>query len=118
MGTMIAFVRNQAAIAAGNEPNVFDWEKAARLIVERKPHEARAGLSGDWEYTGGPIFANGAPVPREDTYVYLASNWAIPELELDGELMDCYRKKSEVPGWAADTYWPPEALAIIGRTEV
>ena len=32
---------------------VFDWNKAAQIIKERGATNASAGLSGDWEYTGG-----------------------------------------------------------------
>lgn len=111
MDTMVAF-----ALAAAHkhcEPKVFDWEKAARLIRESGATDASAGLSGDWEWTGGKIFAHGKPVPKEDTYVYLASTHATPQLELNGELLACYRRKSETPGWDSDTYWPPEALAAL-----
>lgn len=102
------------AAAAGNELKVFDWEKAARLIAERKPIEASAGLAGDWEWTGGDIWAGGAPVPPNRTYTFLASTWATPELDLDGDVIDCFRMQSETPGWDSGTYWPPEALAIVG----
>lgn len=112
MDTMSAFLRNQAS--QGNEMMVFDWEKAATLIKERGATRASAGLSQDWEYTGGEIFRDGKPVPSEETYVYLASTWATPEIEIDGETVDCYLMESETPGWDSDTYWPPEALAILG----
>jgi hypothetical protein len=95
------------------EPKVFDWLKAAELIRERKPEEACAGLAGDWEYTGGAIYRNGAPVPKDETYVYLASNHATPGIELDGETIPCFKLKSQTPGWGAETYWPEEALAIL-----
>lgn len=92
---------------------VFDWVRAARIIKERKPKTACAGLRGDWEYTGGEIYANRAPVPAEDTYVYLASTWAVPEIEVDGDVEECYKMQSDVPGWDAKTYWPAEAKQII-----
>jgi hypothetical protein len=115
MDTMSAFARGQAS--HGNELKVFDWEKAARLIVERKPKVASAGLQDDWEWTGGTIFEDGKPVPKEETHTYLASTWATPELELDGEIMDCFRMHSTTPGWDASTYWPPEALEILKAAE-
>ena len=95
------------------EQKVFDWEKAARLILESGSTEASAGLSGDWEWTGGAIFAGGKPVPKEETYTYLASNHATPQLELNGERVSCYRLQSETPGWGSNTYWPPEAMAVL-----
>lgn len=109
MDTLSAFARGQAA--QGNRIRSFDWDKAARLIAERKPETAGAGLSGDWEWTGGAIFDEGAPV--SDDYTYLASTWAIPELSLDGDLIDCWRYEDET-GWSADTKWPESALALLG----
>lgn len=111
MDTLSAFARGEAN--RGRESMVFDWDKAANLIVESGAVSASAGLRGDWEWTGGDILENGKPVPREDTYVFLASTWATPELSLDGETVDCFKMESETPGWNADTYWPESALAIL-----
>lgn len=111
MDTALAFAK--CAANAHREPMVFDWNKAARLIKERGPKSASAGLSGDWEWTGGPIWADGKPVPADDTYTYLASTWAKPELEIDGELMDCFVMQSTAPGWGSDTYWPDSAKVIL-----
>ena len=111
MDTMSAFLRGEAS---RNQPlMVFDWHKAAQLIAERRPERASAGLAGDWEWTGGPIYENGAPIPREMTYVYLASTWATPELDMDGETVDCYRMQGDTPGWDSETYWPDDAKAIL-----
>jgi hypothetical protein len=111
MDNASAFVMGE--INRGKEMMVFDWEKAARLIKERNPMKASAGLSGDWEWTGGDIYQNGAPVPEGETYTYLASTWATPELDLDGDVVDCFLMQTETPGWDSDTYWPPEAVKII-----
>lgn len=111
MDSMQAFARGAAA--RGREPMVFDWDKAAELIRERGVSCASAGLESDWEWTGGGIWRDGAPVPQEDTYTYLASTWATPELDLDGEVVSCYRMASEVPDWGSGTYWPASARAIV-----
>lgn len=111
MDTLAAFAMGHAN--RGKELKVFDWEKAARIIRERNAKEASAGLSGDWEWTGGEILRNGKPVPREETYTFLASTWATPELEVDGDVVDCYRMQSETEGWNSSTYWPPEALDLL-----
>ncbi len=111
MDNMSAFAMGQAN--RGNELKVFDWELAAKIIKERGALNASAGLSGDWEWTGGKILRDGTPVPKDETYTYLASTWATPELEIDGETIDCYRIQSETPGWDSGTYWPDEALAIL-----
>lgn len=104
----------------GKPLKVFDWEKAARLIRERGAQEASAGLAGDWEYTGGDILRDGQPIPRSETYTYLASTWATPEIEIDGEVYDCYRIETDVPAsWLVSTtdmaaiYWPEPALAVL-----
>ncbi|GAS95510.1 uncharacterized protein RMCC_2476 [Mycolicibacterium canariasense] len=117
---MTAFAMGDAN--RGNPVRVFDWVKAAKIITERGAQDASAGLSGDWEWTGGEIFADGQPVPEDDTYVYLASTWAIPELDVDGDIIDCWTWQSDTPGWdpkkqtggwGSGTYWPAEALAIL-----
>lgn len=109
MDSMLAFAIGEAN--RGKEQMVFDWDRAAAIIAERKPSLARAGLSRDWEYTGGTIWSNGRPV--RDSGTYLASTWATPELEVDGETVACFRMASEVPGWDCHTVWPESALAIV-----
>jgi hypothetical protein len=111
MDNMSAFAIGEAN--RGKPLMVFDWEKAARLIRERQPREALAGLRGDWKYTGGEIYRDGQPVPQEDTYTYLASTWAVPEIYLDGEVLECWKYESETPGWGSDTYWPEEARLLL-----
>lgn len=114
MDSMSAFLMGEAN--RGKERKVFDWDKAAQLIKEKNAKHAAAGLSQDWEWTGGDILRDGKPVAREETYTYLASTWATPQLEIDGEVISCFRMESEVPGWDSGTYWPDSALAIIGKS--
>lgn len=90
---------------------VFDWDKAARMIKEIGAKYASAGLSGDWEWTGGSILSGGEP--DMESYTYLSSTWAIPELYIDGDYYECYRMEDEVPGWDSDTKWPESALQIL-----
>lgn len=111
MDTLLAFMMGKAN--RGREMMVFDWEKAARLIRKKKPSTASAGLAGDWDWTGGEVYKADKPVPSENTYVYLASTWATPELEMDGLRQDCYRMESKTPGWHEKTYWPDSAVAIL-----
>ncbi len=111
MDTMSAFAIGAAN--RGREAMVFDWNRAAQIIRERNAKEASAGLAGDWEWTGVTIFANGAPVPAEDTYCYLSSTWATPQLEVDGETIDCYLMQSDAPDWDSGTYWPESARAAL-----
>lgn len=117
MDTLQAYAMAQAH--KGNHFKVFDWDKAARLIRERGAQRAGAGLSGDWEWTGGQILKDGKPIPREDTYTFLASNWAMPELVTDdGDVEDCFIIDDEArKRWGdvdlSSIYWPPSALAIL-----
>lgn len=96
-----------------HELMVFDWDKAAELIRDSKCTEAAAGLEGDWEWTGGAIYRNGKPV--KDSYTYLASTWATPEIMIDGCRTPCYKMEHEVPEWNAHTKWPVSALEILGE---
>jgi hypothetical protein len=111
MDTLSAFARGQAA--KGNPQRVFDWDRAAELIKERQPKRAGAGLAGDWDYTGGSIYEDGKPVDADDTYTYLSSNWATPELDLDGDVIDCWIYEKDSDGWGPSTYWPQSALDIL-----
>lgn len=111
MDTISAFANGMAN--RGKEMKVFDWNKAATLIKERNATSASAGLAGDWGWTGGDILRDGKPVPADDTYTYLASTWATPQLDIDGEVIDCYVMESATDGWDAGTYWPSSALAIL-----
>lgn len=111
MDTMSAFAMGQ--MNHNKPPRVFDWDKAARRIRESGAVEAWAGLSGDWSCTGGAIYANGGPVSEDDTYTFLASTWATPELELDGSVEDCWVYERETDGWGPRTYWPESARRIL-----
>lgn len=108
MDTLTAFAIGQAN--KHKELMVFDWIKAAEILKERNTLNAYAGLSGDWEWTGGEILRDGK-IP-DDTYTYLVSTWAKPELVIDGEVIECYKMQSETNGWDEDTFWPDEAKKI------
>ena len=111
MDTYMAFAMGELH---KNDPlMVFDWDKAARILVERKPDEALAGLQHDYEYTAGVIWRNGEPV--KDEYTYLASTWAHPMLIIDYEEIECWRYKSEVPEWDSETKWPKSAIDIVKK---
>jgi hypothetical protein len=101
-----------AARRRGERGKVFDWHKAAQILKERNPGEAEAGLAGDWPSTGGVIWRDGQPVPADDTYTYLASSWATPQLDIDGERIDCFVYEDKTT-WDSGTYWPESALEIL-----
>ena len=114
MDTMSAFARGEAS---RDKPQmVFDWNKAAEIIRDKNASYVEAGLCDDWEYTGGLIW-NEKIVPKEETYVYLASTWAIPQMEVDGITVDCYIMEDDVPEeWGdnyAGIYWPQSAIDIL-----
>ena len=108
MNTLIAFMMGEAN--RGKETMVFDWDKAARLIAQRKPRIAMAGLRGNWVFTGGVIYEDGVQVTK--VYPFLASSWAVPELDMDGETVECYKMEAETPKWDAHTKWPKSAVEI------
>lgn len=98
---------------------IFDWDKAAKIIKEHNIKNASAGLEGDWSWTGGIILDGGEIVPREETYTFLASDWAIPILRIDDDddgydddVIDCWIDQ-EKTAWDADTYWPESAKKIL-----
>lgn len=112
-------MKTQEAFAMGDANHrrptmVFDWNKAARIICASNAKSASAGLRGDWGWTGGAILRNGRPIPRDMTYTYLASTWAVPELEIDGEVIECFCME-DGSGWDSGTYWPESALEIMRR---
>jgi hypothetical protein len=90
---------------------VFDWEKAARVIVERRATAAAAYLGNDYRATWRPILSEGRPADTE--FIWLASAWGIPTLEINGETaVPCWRWTDET-SWDGSTYWPAAALAIL-----
>jgi hypothetical protein len=111
MDTLQAFAIGR--VSRGNPTRVFDWDQAARIIVNGGVKNAEAGLRDDWEWTGGPILKDGIPVPAGKTYTYLASTWAIPELLVSGEcVVPCWTWQTGTE-WDAHTYWPGSALEIL-----
>ena len=112
MDTYEAFARNRRASASGAKLRVFDWDRAATIIVERGARDARAGLQGDWEWTGGVILRDGRPLD-ENRSCFLASIWATPQVYVDGDVIDCWRYQEDCPGWNENTFWPKSARAIL-----
>jgi len=90
----------------------FDWNEAARILRERNPAEAEAGLQSDLEWTCGTIWRDGQPVT--DSYTYLASTWATPVLVIDDEEIECWCWADERE-FNADTKWPESARAILSE---
>lgn len=101
----------------GKMSKVFDWDKAATLIVEKGAQSAEAGLMEDWNWTSGSILEGGKPI-LERNMSHLASRWATPVVVIDGEEIECWRHPSEVPEWDAETFWPSSALEILEGEEL
>ncbi len=115
MDSMFAFVLGE--MNRHKELMVFDWDKAAEIIKERKATSAIAGLQNDLEWTGGHILDGGKPIA--DSYTYLSSTWAMPVLILDDEYEDeipCFKMEHET-AYTCDTKWPNSALNILGLTK-
>lgn len=112
MDTFLAIVRANAASMRGAPQMVFDWDKAASIIVERCARDAEAGLSGDWDWTGGSILCDGKPVADGESYTYLSSNHAAPQLKIGDEFIPCFTIDDACP-WHANTRWPASAMAIL-----
>lgn len=116
MRTSLAFAMGQAN--RGNELMVFDWHKAAEICkrAAAKGKNVEAYLYSDREFTGGCILLD--KEPYMDDYTYLASTWAEPMIQVDGQApKKCYLMQSETPGWDAHTKWPDSALAIFNKQE-
>ena len=111
MDTMSAYARSLAA--GEDDRRVFDWDKAAQLIIESGTDNAQAGLSEDWEYTGGPIWQDRQITPEDETYVYLGSNWATPTIIIDEVSTPCWRRPVDDADFGAKEYWPESARAIV-----
>lgn len=81
----------------------LDWEKAKKLVEEHPNSVIQAGLLEDWSNTSGLIAADGKYCA--DSYVFVASKWATPIVDIDGEEIECweYAKKtndcSKRPKW-------------------
>jgi len=99
----------------GSPSKVFDWDKAARIIKERNPQRAAAGLREDWFWTGGTIWRDGKICTDEPPY--LMSFWATPiiilECEDGEEEIECWMRADE-SAWDEDTNWPESAKKILG----
>lgn len=116
MDSVSAFAMGEAN--RGKEMRVFDWDEAARRIVAAGARNASAGLSGDWEFTGGEILAGGEIPDSEWSRPYLASTWATPMLCIGCEEVPCFKMASELPGHDAETWWPESARAILAGLAV
>lgn len=95
---------------------IFDWVKAATLIVEKDWKNVIAGLDGDFEWTADEILKDGKPVL--EGYSYLRSTWGKPILvNYDtGEELECFCMEDNNPrNYDAKSRWDDESLEIIKK---
>jgi len=89
---------------------VFDWEKAALILADKRIMNAEVGLDEDWGWTSDTLIADG--LPNRDCGAYLHSIWATPVIKLDDDTtIECWRPSSEVED--LDAVWPESALNIL-----
>ena len=121
MNTAKAIIKSWIARFRGTDFMVFDWEKAARILHDRKPFAAFAGLKDDFECTGAMIYKQGHPIllgaDGEKPYTFLGSCWAKPMLVLldetgQSEAMECFTTDKNSP-YRCSTYWPREAVRLL-----
>ncbi len=76
----------------------MDWNKVIKILSEHTDSVIYAGLREDWNNTSGLIFAHGMFYAG---YVYGASVWATPIVDVDGEEIECWTYE-ETPWGASD----------------
>lgn len=86
---------------------VFDWEKAARLIREKKPYIAHAGLEDSWEREYRKIYQGGLPVYSE---TFHSPNKKPVLIMNSSEPIPCCKMEYDTNGMEP---WPREALDIL-----
>ena len=105
MNTLDAYLINHST--PNGHARAFDWARAVKILEERKPDTATAGLSEDMEWTGTIIWKNGKPYREKGDCGFLASRWATPVLICDGAEIECWIPiEDEEIGHYADLRWP------------
>ena len=115
MDTMQAVAMAMASY--GQPSKIFDWDKAARLIIQHGAQNAGAGLAEDWGWTGGTILEDSKVVL--DSYTFLSSTWATPIVRLFNASngckdYECYIMESDTE-WDHNTKWPESAIGILAN---
>lgn len=90
---------------AGSHPvgdtKYMDWNKVKEIIETHKNAVIYAGLREDWNNTSGLIYARG---DYYDGYVYGASRWATPIVDVDGVEIECWTT-DETPEGSGKPDW-------------
>lgn len=80
----------------------MDWDKVQKIVNENPNSVIYAGLMEDWNNTSGLIFAKGNYYRG---YVYGASVWATPIVDVDGEEIECWTYKETPYGSNRPDWW-------------
>ena len=81
------FGAGAVATKSMGETKYMDWNKVKKIIEENPDSVIYAGLMEDWNNTSGLIFAKGK---YYNGYVYGASCWATPIVDVDGKEIECW----------------------------
>lgn len=87
-----------SAIAGSNpigKMRYMDWEKVKEIIETHQNAIIYAGLREDWNNTSGLIYAKGK---YYNGYVFGASSWATPIVDVDGVEIECWTTEETIEG--------------------
>lgn len=80
----------------------MNWKKVQQIVDKNPNSVIYAGLQEDWNNTSGLIFARGE---YYDGYVYVASSWATPIVDVDGEEIECWTYEKTKEGSGRPSWW-------------
>jgi hypothetical protein len=98
---------------------IFDWDKAARLIKEKKPKmPVLAGIKEDWHYTFGAIYDNGEIINDSSPWTY--SNLYTPQMVINREFIECWIYAKEELIFSKDelNHWTESAINILNGNDI
>lgn len=111
-----AFKRGRESIK--NEMKIFNWESAAKFIVENRPEVAAMSLNGDYEISYREIYRGGKIVTHhKDIALFCGSTWATPVFVANDKVYECYLPASQTKH-KQKTYWPKEAREILEKEKI
>lgn len=94
----------------------FDWDRFARIVVERGIVGAAVGLNGDWMSTAQMILMDGKPLLKRSPFT--ASTWAVPGFMADNGrfepcYLECHVDQFNTDGFWECRKWPRSAIKIL-----
>jgi hypothetical protein len=94
---------------------IFDWNKAARILRERKPSMATAYIGGMREHTEVSIWVNHGPLLGCNAFLLSHDICGYqPRLDCGADYAtDCAIKINDTDDWGPDTWWPESAIDIL-----